>query len=146
MGQISKPPPPLPQEIDQELASLVMQLLEKDPAKRVQTAAELFARLHAILARIAPNHSALSEVPAGGIMPLPPSVRQPAVPAPSAPLPVVAAPALAAPGVPSSVPMPPATTSAATARGTRRSPVGWVIVLIFLAVVAFAMVRWVVMN
>jgi serine/threonine-protein kinase len=52
LGQISRPPPPLDPSIDSELASLVMQLLAKNPAERVQTAAELAERLQSILGRI----------------------------------------------------------------------------------------------
>jgi serine/threonine-protein kinase len=52
LGQVSKPPPPLPAEIDGELAALVMQLLAKAPADRVQTATELLARLRTTFARL----------------------------------------------------------------------------------------------
>jgi serine/threonine protein kinase len=52
LGQISRPPPPLDPSIDPELASLVMQLLAKNPAERVQTAAELAERLQSIRARL----------------------------------------------------------------------------------------------
>jgi serine/threonine-protein kinase len=52
LAQITQPPPPLPTTVDPELAALVLQLLEKDPAKRVQTAAELAERLRAILMRL----------------------------------------------------------------------------------------------
>jgi eukaryotic-like serine/threonine-protein kinase len=108
IGQISKPPPPLAPAIDSEIAALVMQLLEKDPADRVQTAADLVERLAAILARLAPDDPVLaamasgqdlsvraSERPQGGASaPAPMSVPSalPA-PAPSAPPPMPTAPA-----------------------------------------------------
>jgi serine/threonine-protein kinase len=106
IGQISKPPPPLAPAIDSEIASLVMQLLEKDPADRVQTASDLVERLRAILARLTPDDPLLatmassrdpsvrpSERPQGGAS-APPPVSVPAAvpaPAPNAPPPTVAA-------------------------------------------------------
>jgi serine/threonine-protein kinase len=60
IGQISKPPPPLPSTIDADLAALTLQLLAKDPKARIQTAQELADRLQSILARIAPDHPALN--------------------------------------------------------------------------------------
>jgi serine/threonine-protein kinase len=53
IGQMSEPPPPLQSTIDAELAALVMQLLAKDPADRVQTAADLVERLRQIQSRLA---------------------------------------------------------------------------------------------
>jgi len=126
MGQISKPPPPLPPEIDEELASLVMQLLEKDPSKRVQTATELVARLHAILARLAPHHPAIAGVP----------------PSAAPPLVVSTAPALV-PSLPISIPSPPPPTPAVVGRTQRPLPIGCALALLFLAIVAFVLWRWV---
>ena len=42
-------PPPLPPRVEPNVASLVMQLLQKNPAARVQTAAELMQRIDALL-------------------------------------------------------------------------------------------------
>jgi len=127
MGQIAKPPPPLPPEIDPELAALVMQLLEKDPAKRVQTAAELAARLHGILTRLAP--------PASAPMAMPPTPLQPA----ASSSPVAVSQALPA-GVPTLTKVPPTATPAV---GTTRSTVGCIIALVVLVAAAFVLVRWI---
>ena len=147
MGQISKPPPPLPPEIDGELASLVMQLLEKEPSKRVQTATELFARLHAILSRLSPHHPTLAEVPAGQAMPASPSAPQLLAqppPPPSAPLPSVAFTAPApVPSLPISNPTPPPATRDVVGKTQRPLSIGCALGLVFLAIVAFAVWRWV---
>ncbi len=99
IGQMSKAPPPLPSSIDPELAALVMQLLAKDPADRPQTAAELVARLRAVLARLSPNHPVLTPAASASAAPQAPQAAPPAPPmhaAPSAahaPSPPVYAPA-----------------------------------------------------
>jgi serine/threonine-protein kinase len=66
LGQISRPPPPLDPSIDSELAALVMQLLAKNPAERVQTAAELAERLQSILGRIESASRVLFPASGGG--------------------------------------------------------------------------------
>ena len=159
MGQISKPPPPLPPEIDEELASLVMQLLEKDPAKRVQTATELFARLHAILARLAPHHPALAGVPAAQAMPSRPSApSSTSGPSVSGPAPAMTAqpptpPQPATPVAPATHPAPPADVAFSAqvpavptpAVGTTqpRSWVGCFVALVVLVVAAVVLGRWI---
>jgi serine/threonine-protein kinase len=81
MGQIAKPPPPLPAHIDQDLSVLVMQLLNKDPKTRVQTAAELSSRLSAIYGRLrATAANAPFPVPAGGSPPVSFPAQGPPVP------------------------------------------------------------------
>jgi serine/threonine-protein kinase len=47
--QMASPPPPLPDDVDSEVRALVMMLLEKDPARRVQSASQLTARFEEIL-------------------------------------------------------------------------------------------------
>jgi eukaryotic-like serine/threonine-protein kinase len=47
--QLTEPPPPLPDTVDPEVAALVMQLLEKDPNARPQSAAELVSIIDARL-------------------------------------------------------------------------------------------------
>jgi serine/threonine-protein kinase len=115
MGQISKPPPPLPDFVDQELAPLVIQLLAKDPNQRVQTSKELADRLARVLARLAPNHPVLratgaiaaaglpgAAVPPTGVMgAVPPSHPMPQPPPSSAGFaPAPAAPAAFPRGAP----------------------------------------------
>ncbi|GMV14125.1 MAG: hypothetical protein AMXMBFR56_23490 [Polyangiaceae bacterium] len=124
LAQLTKPPPPLPPSVDGELAALVMQLLAKDPAQRVQSATELAARLGAILARLDPQSPALSA--AGGIervMAAAASARtqaSPAAPAQAAP-PTLTQPAasLSAPvvsvGTPAATPLAPAPVARAPA-------------------------------
>jgi hypothetical protein len=63
LAQIMKPPPPLPSSVDPALAELVLQLLAKEPAGRVQTSIELAQRLRGILARLAPHHPVLASSP-----------------------------------------------------------------------------------
>ncbi len=67
---MTEPPPPLPTELPRELVNLVMTLLAKKPEQRIQTAAELEARLRHFLGEAkgasgdlssaAPAHSTLS--------------------------------------------------------------------------------------
>ena len=111
LAQIMNPPPPLPATVDPELAAVVMQLLEKDPNKRVQTAAELAERLEGIYARLSSPQPVYAPPPA---MPAQPAYAQPVyaqhgyppagMPASAAPLPpapFAAGPPLAAqPGLP----------------------------------------------
>ncbi len=59
LAQLTEPPPPLPAAIDRELSELVMRLLAKDPAERVQRATDLVLALHHIMLRIAPAHPVL---------------------------------------------------------------------------------------
>ncbi len=63
MGQISRPPRPLPARIDAELAALVMTLLAKDPERRPQTALEVRDRLRAIVERLTPTARPLAQLP-----------------------------------------------------------------------------------
>lgn len=98
IAQITKAPPPMPEQIDPELRALVMQLLAKDPNGRIQTAAELADRLRRIKARLggagaapaqslgapaapgfpaayagaAPSFAAPQAAPAHGASPMPP--------------------------------------------------------------------------
>jgi serine/threonine-protein kinase len=91
MAQLSKAPPPLPPQVDGELRILVSELLAKDPASRPQTAAEVAARLGQILARLAPGHPLLLQLPgAQAVAPAAPVYQQPSPPY-QAPAPVVAA-------------------------------------------------------
>ena len=166
MGQISKQPPPLPPEIEPELAALVMQLLAKGPADRVQTAEELFTRLHAILARLAPNHPVLAAVPAGPAMLAAPSAQQPSVAGGPGPVnrPAPAPPMAAAPASSPTHPVSPAphvvasrAPHASVPNSTQASPapshavgttkpsvsIGCAIALIVLLVVVFVLVRWI---
>ena len=53
--QMKTEPPPLPDWVDPELSAIVIQQLEKDPARRIQTAEELRTRFEAVLERIAPR-------------------------------------------------------------------------------------------
>lgn len=53
--QMVEAPPPLPSDIDPELAALVMRLLEKDPGARVQTAKDLIEHFELILERLDPS-------------------------------------------------------------------------------------------
>ncbi len=53
--QIKTPAPPLPDFVDPELSAITMKLLEKDPADRIQTAAEVRGLLEDVLHRIAPR-------------------------------------------------------------------------------------------
>jgi hypothetical protein len=46
-------PPPLPPRVEPAVAALVMQLLQKTPAARIQTAAELMQRIDALSAQLA---------------------------------------------------------------------------------------------
>jgi hypothetical protein len=59
--QLTEPPPPLPDTVDPEVASLIATLVEKDPNARVQTADELVLRLEHLLAArgLAPESSVL---------------------------------------------------------------------------------------
>ena len=88
IAQITKPPPPLPEAIDPELSAIVMQLLQKDPAKRIPNAAELAQRLRGVLTRSV----AAAPPPA---LAAPPPVAAPVV-VPSMPTPAVHAPPAAA--------------------------------------------------
>ena len=108
IGQISKPPPPLPASVDPELAALIMQLLAKDPAQRVQSAGELSQRLRYILARLAP-HIVLPPPAAGSVVPQPPqsvasAAARPAVaPVSSVPVSAMRAPAPVLPPAPAAL-------------------------------------------
>jgi tRNA A-37 threonylcarbamoyl transferase component Bud32 len=131
MAQLSKPPPPLPPSVDGELAELVMQLLAKDPAERVQSATELVARLGGILARLDPGSPALAA--AGGVesaLAAAASARtqpSPAVPADAAP-PTLTQPAatVSAPvvsvGTPAATPFTPAPVAQAVAPASAPAP------------------------
>ncbi len=83
MKQLTEPPPPLPDTVDAKLAALVMQLLQKDPKDRVQSAAELVVSIDACLGPLAlpPDSSAFGPFSAR-VVPAPA-----AAPAPVSPLP-----------------------------------------------------------
>ena len=67
LAQVSQPPPPLPPHVDRELAGLVLKLLAKDPAHRVQSALELAEHFLSILRRLAPQHPVLFSGPVRGL-------------------------------------------------------------------------------
>jgi serine/threonine protein kinase len=104
LSQITKPPPPLDSTIDGELARLVMQLLAKSPAERIQTAAELAERLQAILTRLTlpapaspgPATAIGTEEPAASLGPTaaPTPDPVPGEPTPDKPRPSLAVPCL----------------------------------------------------
>jgi eukaryotic-like serine/threonine-protein kinase len=123
MGQISKAPPPLPPEIDPELAALVMTLLEKDPSRRVQTAVDLVARLQATLARLTQPQPAAPSPRAVASPPLPPSALHPMQP--------------------SALPVPARNTTQARSTTQTLSTVGCAIALVVLGICAFVLVRWI---
>ncbi len=59
--QLTETPPPLPEGVDADVAALVMKLVEKDPADRVQSATELVAIIDARLGPVvfAPDSTVL---------------------------------------------------------------------------------------
>jgi serine/threonine-protein kinase len=82
IAQITKPPPPLPGFIEPALAAIVMQLLQKDPAKRIASASELAERLRSVLTSGAAGAGPIQAPPP--IAPsLPPLARAP-LPEPAA--------------------------------------------------------------
>jgi eukaryotic-like serine/threonine-protein kinase len=116
MAQLTKAPPALPPTVDPELSELVMQLLSKDPAARPQTAAEVAARLHRILSRLAPAHPVLFTPPvtsfaqqvAAAPAPAPAAAPHAVAPLPAVPAPVpYARPPAAAPLAAASYPAQP---------------------------------------
>ena len=68
MAQINDVPPPLPDEIDQKLAKLIMDCMAKKPDQRPSSALALAARAEALLAD-APGHIPVNTV-------VPPAVRE----------------------------------------------------------------------
>jgi serine/threonine-protein kinase len=102
LAQIMNPPPALPATVDPELAAVVMQLLEKDPNKRVQTAAELAERLERLYARLSSPQpaypAALPAQPPYAQAPYPQPVYAPPASsaAPLPPVPYAGSPPLAA--------------------------------------------------
>jgi serine/threonine-protein kinase len=64
MKQMTAEPPPLPGTVEPRVAELVMQLLAKSPAARVQSAAELVRRIDALLALPLAADAARGTVPA----------------------------------------------------------------------------------
>jgi serine/threonine-protein kinase len=72
-----EPPPPLPDSIPEATRSLVMALLEKEPAARLQTAAEVALRIERARAEIpAVSEAKISEPTASTSAPAPPSRRR----------------------------------------------------------------------
>ncbi len=85
---LTEEPPPLPESVPPQLRDLVMKLLRKEPADRIQTAEELARELWGFEHALAPISSS-TPIPPSGLSPLPPSAFSPRSDAPvaaSAPL------------------------------------------------------------
>lgn len=139
VAQVTKPPPPLPASIDHELTALVLQLLAKDPAARVQSATELSERLRQVVLRLAPgllSQDGPSSAGAHGGRRAPPSVPPPPVPPPASSAPAVVVPPPAPPpqAHASPAPLPRAAPRAAPAQPEGKSG-GWLTALVLLGVV-----------
>ncbi len=110
VAHVNDPVPPLPPVVDRPLGALVMRLLDKDPARRPQSADELAGLFDRLLARTPPEG-----VPVVVSRPTP--VQAPAAPAPTAAPPADGAPPTRVPQGP-----PPAARRPATSGPQRPAP------------------------
>lgn len=153
VAHVNDPVPPLPPSVDRPLGALVMRLLDKDPARRPQSADELAELFDRLVARTPPEGvpvvvSAPTPVPAAAPAPAPvpaaaPAPVAPVRPAPTSEPPRPAFPPSYPPARPVRPPMPRGTTGrhGVTPRPTTPESVGrqlgrwrWPVVLVALLV------------
>lgn len=145
IAQITKEPPPLPALVDRELATIVMQLLAKDPAKRVQTSTELAERLRQVVQRLAPELLAAgppaSSQATSRERPLPPLPAAPLPPLTTPTPPIAYAATPAPPQVASPAPQPNPAPAAPTAPATTaQKSSGWLALVLLVGI--FAALGW----
>jgi serine/threonine-protein kinase len=134
VAHVNDPVPPLPPTVERGLAALVMRLLDKDPARRPQSADELAGMFDELTPRtpatgvpvvvtpVAPTTTSAAPVPVAPANPAPPN---PAVPAPANPAAAATRPAPPPsypPAHPVRPPMPRRTTSARHGAGPAPRP------------------------
>lgn len=100
VAHVNDPVPPLPPSVDRPLGALVMRLLDKDPARRPQSADELAELFDRLVARTPPEGvpvvvSAPTPVPAAAAAAVPAPAPAPAPAAVPAPAPAPVAPKVA---------------------------------------------------